>query len=138
MLVFILITSTLFMHVIADYNLQGILAMMKQRDWWKENAPEGLYKNDYLAALIAHAFMWSCLIILPALVICWNALPWWFYMVWLCTSVFAHSIVDDTKANRKCINLVSDQLLHVLNMALLLIVPVYVVAGGGSWLSQYL
>ena len=44
----------LFMHVIGDYNLQGVLASMK-----KKSACEGQgdkYRFDYVPALLAHAF----------------------------------------------------------------------------------
>ena len=36
------------MHVIADFNLQGILANFKQKKWWKDNYSQKLYKSDWI------------------------------------------------------------------------------------------
>ena len=59
----------IFCHLIDDYKLQGILAKMKQRQWWKENANKYMYRNDYKVALIEHAFSWSFMITLPFLIV---------------------------------------------------------------------
>ncbi len=48
--VFVLL-SMIFLHIVDDYYLQGILASMKQKSWWEENAPQRLYKYDYIVAL---------------------------------------------------------------------------------------
>ena len=55
----------LFMHIVDDYYLQGILAKMKQKSWWKDNAPQDIYKNDYIVALIMHSISWAFCIMLP-------------------------------------------------------------------------
>ena len=59
----------LFMHIVDDYYLQGILAKMKQRSWWEENAPQEKYKHDYKVALFMHAFSWTFMIMLPLLIV---------------------------------------------------------------------
>ena len=64
MKVFILF-AMIFCHIVDDYYLQGILASMKQRQWWKENAPNKMYEHDYIVALIMHAFSWSFMISIP-------------------------------------------------------------------------
>lgn len=46
----------IFCHIIDDYFLQGILASMKQKVWWKENYPDKIYSKDYLMALFMHSF----------------------------------------------------------------------------------
>ena len=38
----------LFLHVVDDYYLQGILASMKQKSWWQKNAPDNLYNLFYI------------------------------------------------------------------------------------------
>ena len=38
----------IFLHIIADYNLQGWLATAKTKDFWEQNAPEKMYKKDYI------------------------------------------------------------------------------------------
>lgn len=43
--VFVLL-SMIFLHIVDDYYLQGILVSMKQKSWWEENAPQRLYKSE--------------------------------------------------------------------------------------------
>ena len=63
--IFILI-AMIFLHIIDDYKLQGILASMKQKKWWKEqNDYKSMYKYDYIIALLTHSFSWSFMIMLP-------------------------------------------------------------------------
>ena len=109
----------IFCHLIDDYKLQGILANMKQRQWWKENADKYLYRNDYKIALIEHAFSWSFMITLPFLVISFiqnNS----FLMILLVISYFIntaiHAFIDNLKANKYVINLVEDQFAHLVQI----------------------
>jgi hypothetical protein len=109
----------IFCHLIDDYKLQGILANMKQRQWWKENADKYLYRNDYKMALIEHAFSWSFMITLPFLVISFiqnNS----FLTILLIISYFIntaiHAFIDNLKANKHVINLVEDQLDHLVQI----------------------
>jgi len=109
----------IFCHLIDDYKLQGILANMKQRQWWKENANKYLYRNDYKMALIEHAFSWSFMITLPFLVISFiqnNS----FLMILLVISYFVntaiHAFIDNLKANKYVINLVEDQFAHLVQI----------------------
>ena len=45
----------IMMHIVDDYYLQGILASMKQKSWWKKQANyKDKYSNDYLIALMMH------------------------------------------------------------------------------------
>ena len=109
----------IFCHLIDDYKLQGILANMKQRQWWKENADKYLYRNDYKMALIEHAFSWSFMITLPFLIISFiqnNS----FLMILLIISYFIntaiHAFIDNLKANKYAINLVEDQFAHLVQI----------------------
>ena len=52
-------------HLIDDYYLQGWLASAKQRKWWETNAPDKLYRHDYVMALGCHAMSWSIMITSP-------------------------------------------------------------------------
>ena len=109
----------IFCHLIDDYKLQGILANMKQRKWWKENADKDLYQNDYKMALIEHAFSWSFTTTLPFLVIAFiqnNELLAVLLMVSYIINTAIHAFVDDLKANKFKINLVEDQLAHLLQI----------------------
>ena len=60
----ILLLTMLFCHIVDDYYLQGWLASAKQKSWWEKNAPDKLYKNDYIMALCEHAFSWTFMIML--------------------------------------------------------------------------
>lgn len=101
-----------FCHIIDDYCLQGILAQMKQRSWWKKNAPEKLYECDWFVAMLMHAFSWAFMIMLPA-AIHYEFNPPAMYFVLLLGNMAVHFVVDHMKANEKIISLVQDQLLHL-------------------------
>ena len=111
----ILLYVMVFLHIVDDYYLQGILVQMKQKSWWEKNAPDPLYKNDYRVALIEHAFSWTFTIMLPItvlMVINNNILivPWTvaFVVNWI-----IHGWVDHLKANVHNISLVVDQAIHI-------------------------
>lgn len=120
--------AMIFMHIVDDYYLQvpGILANMKQKDWWPKQFPPNtmpkMYKNDYKAALIVHAFSWSFMIHLPA-IICYFAfsLHTIFFATWvvlLIGQALIHAVVDDGKANMHIINLCQDQTIHLCQILL--------------------
>jgi len=107
----------LFLHVVDDYYLQRILSQLKQKEWWVKNAPEALYKYDYIVGLIMHSFSWAFMIMLPF------AIQQHFnfsvqYLVMLIFNVIVHAITDDLKANKKVINLIADQTIHVIQIIL--------------------
>jgi len=102
----------IFLHLIDDYKLQGILASFKQKEWWKQNAPDEKYKYDYIVALLEHGFMNSFLVHIPIYIwLCKNE-PTIFASVLLLGTI--HAIIDDWKANDKKINLIQDQFLHIV------------------------
>ncbi len=107
----------LFMHVLDDYVLQApCLCNLKQRDFWKKNAPEEQYKHDYKVALIMHALSWSFMIMLP----CAFALDFnvgWGFVYYLLFNTAFHAVIDHLKANVKVINLWIDQACHMVQIA---------------------
>lgn len=60
----IILVSIIFCHIVDDYYLQGWLASAKQKSWWEKNAPDKLYRYDYIVALFMHSFSWSFMIML--------------------------------------------------------------------------
>ena len=113
--IFFVLLFMLFMHIVDDYYLQGILAKMKQKSWWEQNAPDRMYRYDFIPALITHALSWSFMIILPIfLAKGWNP-AWWVYLVLICNATI-HAVVDHLKANRRKINLIIDQSIHLLQI----------------------
>lgn len=120
MSIFMLVTM-IFCHIADDYYLQGWLAQAKQRNWWKKNAPDELYKNDYKMALAEHAFSWSFMIHIPIMAyLLWIGNSTWVYILAFCVSFVAnwiiHAIVGDLKANKLKINLIQDQMIHFVQV----------------------
>ena len=118
----LLLLAMIFLHIVDDYYLQGWLASAKQKSWWQQNAPDELYKYDYIMALFMHGFSWAFMImIVPtvyALITTTNigntslAVALVFLM-----NLCIHMTVDNAKANLKKINLVQDQLFHLVQIA---------------------
>lgn len=121
---FLLLLLMFFSHLIADYNLQGILADFKQRLWWnlkysKEFVQEH-YPVDYITALIEHSFMWSVCIMIPLLVSAflspYNSHLFVYFSSAILTNTGIHALIDNEKANNLSISLTTDQLLHALQI----------------------
>lgn len=115
MSVYFVILFMLFCHVLDDYTLQGWLASGKQKSFWKENAPDALYKYDYIMALIMHSISWSFMIMLPLAVYLAFEITVPFVIIFF-ANVLVHAVVDDLKANRKVINLIVDQSIHLIQI----------------------
>ena len=105
----------MFCHVVDDYYLQGILAKMKQQNWWKENAPDKMYEHDYIVALFVHAFSWSFMISIPVFFVNKDYVSICFMVV---MNMFIHAFIDDLKANQRQINLIQDQVVHFFQILL--------------------
>ena len=107
----------IFLHIVDDYYLQGWLASAKQKEWWQNNAPQKLYKNDYIWALIMHSFSWSFMIMLPlAFKLDFNI--GFVYVVMLLYNLTIHALIDNLKANKKAINLWQDQIVHLIQIVI--------------------
>lgn len=105
----------IFCHILDDYVLQGILASMKQREWWKENAPNPMYEWDYVVALVMHSMEWSFMIMLPIAIYFGFSIGIEFCVLFV-SNTLIHAIVDDLKANKLKINLVTDQTVHMMQI----------------------
>ncbi len=111
----------IFFHVVADYNLQGWLASAKQKSYWETNAPDELYKSDYVCALIMHSISWTFMIMLPIAYYQGFTIGQSFIVMFI-INVVIHVIVDNAKANWKLINLWYDQILHMIQIVLTFVV----------------
>ena len=106
-----------FFHIVDDYYLQGWLASAKQKKYWEENAPQPMYKYDYIWALFMHSFSWAFMIMLPiAYTMSFNINPTFLLVFGINFTI--HAIVDDMKANRKVINLLVDQSIHMIQIVM--------------------
>lgn len=102
----------IFCHIVDDYYLQGWLASAKQKKYWEENAPDEMYKYDYIWALIMHSFSWAFMIMLPIAFLKGFRVNDVFGVAFILNLVI-HAITDDLKANKRRINLWTDQLVHI-------------------------
>lgn len=106
----------IMMHIVDDYYLQGILASMKQKSWWKKQPNyNDKYSNDYLIALMMHAFSWAFCIMLPIAINLKFEVDAFFAII-LGVNFMIHAIVDNFKANEFKINLVQDQTIHIIQI----------------------
>lgn len=118
-----LVILTLALHFISDFNLQigARLHEMKQKEWWTRMFEEyGIidnkkYRNDWFVCLLIHSFVWTAITFAPMI---------WLYgnkFITYCVLGFefvVHAMIDNAKANDMTINLVEDQLWHLGQIAL--------------------
>lgn len=98
------------MHFIDDFCLQTHwLSKGKQKEWWKDNAPDKMYKYDYIMALVCHSFEWAIMVFLP---MSFYGISVQSISICIVINALIHGIIDDLKANRHKLNLIQDQLLH--------------------------
>ena len=116
--------SMIFCHIVDDYYLQGILTSMKQESWWEKNAPDKLYKNDYIMALIMHSLSWSFMVMLPISFSLSFDISVLFGIIFA-VNVAIHAFTDDLKANKKKINLWVDQIIHLIQIVITAIIFIW-------------
>ena len=106
----------IFLHIVDDFYLQpGMLSKLKCRSFWEENAPDKKYEYDYVAALLIHSFSWSFMMMLPIFFLEGFALnPMLICLFFI--NLFLHFYIDNEKANEYTINLVIDQLIHLVQI----------------------
>lgn len=111
----------ILMHVIDDFVLQPVcLSKLKQKKHWEDlciryNVDGRKYRHDYLMALMMHSLSWSGMILIPFLlsgIVSQSLLG-----ICFVTNAIIHAIVDDMKANRMKFNLIQDQFIHLLQIA---------------------
>lgn len=119
----------LFCHIVDDYYLQVFLASAKQKSWWENNCPDKLYKNDYIMALCEHSFSWTFMVMLVPTIYTYfhlEAISYGLYLIIFCINWAVHCVVDDCKANKKKINLIQDQLIHIVQILVTWIILVVI------------
>ena len=119
----LILFGMVFLHILDDFVLQQAwLANGKQKSWWNNNTPSDeipkIYKNDYKMALFIHSLSWTIsIMILPLLYFPIerdSALS--LFMICFFLNMGIHYMVDDLKANKKYINLVFDQCIHLFQV----------------------
>lgn len=108
-------------HIIDDFVLQPVcLSNLKQKHWWEEHCYGKQYKNDYKMALFIHSLSWSIMIHLPIIFIIMPV--GWLLILSILINTIIHYIIDDLKANKYKINLITDQSIHFIQIILTFII----------------
>lgn len=105
----------ILLHIIDDFVLQPIcLSKLKQKSFWKPYVKDDKkYKFDYKVALVIHALSWAIMIHLPLMFIVSNEI---LVLVSVAINTAIHAYIDDEKANKLNINLLEDQLIHLIQI----------------------
>ena len=108
-------------HILDDFVLQPVcLSNLKEKRWWDEHCYGKQYNNDYKMALFIHSLSWSIMIHLPIIFLLFP------YGLLLTLSILInmtiHYIVDDLKANKYKINLITDQSIHFIQIIVTFII----------------
>lgn len=108
-------------HIIDDFVLQLVcLSNLKQKTWWennvlnKSNTYRDMYEDDYKIALFIHSLSWSIMIHIP--IMFWLEHNIILLIITISLNTVIHYIVDDLKANKYKINLITDQSIHLLQI----------------------
>ena len=120
-----LLFMILLLHLFADYTLQGILADLKQKGWWKKQCEKyGVdfhkYRYDYICGIICHSLYWTLVTFAP--LIFFKDMSDVHIAVIVIGNTAFHAIVDHIKANKFSINLIVDQALHLVQIAATVII----------------
>lgn len=108
-----------FCHIFDDYFLQlAFLSKGKQRQWWREVAPNPMYSKDYIICLLMHGFSWSFMVLLPV-AIYYNFNVGINFVGAFMFHAGLHALIDDLKANVGALNLVQDQALHFIQLIII-------------------
>lgn len=122
------------MHYLGDWVLQtDVIAKYKQKDSWEDLiAKDRMYENDYSCVMELHCLFWSICIHVPIVIyeyittgFIYEDFPSFFEIFLLASiiiNMIIHYVVDELKANRKLINLRTDQSLHYIQIAATLVV----------------
>lgn len=120
----LLLMTMIFFHIIKDFKTQGILAKMKQKSFYDEYRYKvNMYRYDYIAALLVHAFSWTFMVHIPAITYLilmgkWSTFESALvaYLIFFIMHMLIHALVDHLKANVYFINLIEDQIIHLLQI----------------------
>lgn len=115
----IVLFSMFFLHIIADFLVQcNFMATYKQKKNWEPYLKEGPYEYDYLVVLAVHSFSWAFITFLPLLFYTHNAT---FFVCGLLVNTVIHMFVDNLKCNLHKINLIDDQVCHLAQIVITMI-----------------
>lgn len=118
----------IFMHIVDDFYLQGVLAKLKQKSYWTnaDNYPAILqpkirmgknrYSADWVPALLMHCISWSFMIHLPFVLLIGSPAVIFVGISFVINAII-HFVVDHLKCNKYVLTLCADQTIHMLQLA---------------------
>ncbi|MDD3172190.1 MAG: DUF3307 domain-containing protein [Herbinix sp.] len=93
----------------------GEINKLPTKSWSEQQENKRLYKNDYKCALFVHSLSWTLSIMLPlAYFINFNLNIE--YNLLLVFNILTHMFIDNLKANKLKINLITDQSIHLIQI----------------------
>lgn len=114
----VIFLAMIFAHIFADFKFQGdFMATYKQKKNWESYVCDKggkKYENDYIVVLLVHSFSWAFITYLPLLY--YECYIYYALLVILQTPI--HAYIDHLKCNLLKINLVTDQVLHLVQIVL--------------------
>lgn len=123
--VYFVILFMLFCHIIDDFILQSaFLSNGKQKQWWEKNAPDELYKYDFLVCLIMHSISWTFSIMFPIFIYCKFHVSEIMIFIFIMNAII-HGVTDHLKANCHMINLIQDQIIHIMQIIMTFILLLF-------------
>ena len=106
----LILLKMLFMHCIGDYILQGdFLSAAKRKSFWIDKTNEKTNSLEHYVILFIHAYIWAFCITLPL----FNLISSIKIILSIVINCILHMYIDNLKANKKVITLLTDQLLHL-------------------------
>lgn len=111
----LMIISSIILHIIADFILQNnFMSTYKQKKNWEEYIKDQKqYKYDYIVVLLVHSFLWAFITYIPLLLYLGVARIT-AYIIMVIGQASVHAYIDNAKCNKLSLNLILDQLFHVL------------------------
>lgn len=119
-----LVLLVLLLHFYSDFNLQigAKLDGMKQKIWWRRQFKKlkidavdaKRYRYDFKCALLIHAFVWSILTFAPLIYFTKSVVG---ILAIVVVNALMHAKIDDVKANEYLLNLIEDQVMHIVQIA---------------------
>lgn len=116
----VILITMIYLHILDDFKLQGMLSDLKQKEFWEKNYPDKLYRYDYITSLFIHGLQWSISITIPIIVYLYyhgelNVLSIDIFIA-IMLNTLLHGYIDHLKANKHSISLLEDQLMHMMQI----------------------
>lgn len=125
----LLFIACYFTNLMEVYHIQGCLKEQRTKKWWENkfmniNNQNGkpLESNSWIPCLIAHAFEWCFLSVLPLAVYGYkkfgfeNENFWWWFIGMFIANTVIHYVIDVFKTHYEKITWSVDQALHCIQI----------------------